>query len=53
MSLDLDLLAPGVVMDPYPTFAHLRREDPVHWSEHHRAWVLTRYDDVTAAFRDP
>jgi cytochrome P450 len=24
----------------------------VHWSERHRAWVLTRYDDVSAAFRD-
>src|SRR6185503_13892598 len=23
-----------------------------HWSEHHRAWVITRYDDVTAAFRE-
>ena len=24
----------------------------MHWSERHRAWVLTRYDDVSAAFRD-
>jgi cytochrome P450 len=48
----LDLLAPDVVADPHPTFARLREEDPVHWSEHHRAWVITRYDDVTAALRD-
>src|SRR3954451_1967333 len=48
----LDLLAPDVVADPHPTFARLREEDPVHWSEHHRAWVITRYDDVAAAFRD-
>ncbi len=40
-------------MDPHPTFARLRLKDPVHWSEHHHAWVLTRYDDVAAAFRDP
>jgi cytochrome P450 len=49
---ELDLLAPEVVADPHPTFAQLRRRDPVHWSERHRAWVLTRYDDVSAAFRD-
>ena len=49
---ELDLLATEVVADPHPTFARLREQDPVHWSEHHRAWVLTRYDDVSAAFRD-
>jgi cytochrome P450 len=49
---ELDLLAPEVVADPHPTFAQLRQRDPVHWSERHRAWVLTRYDDVSAAFRD-
>ena len=48
----MDLLAPEVVADPHPTFAQLRQQDPVHWSERHRAWVLTRYDDVSAAFRD-
>ncbi len=37
--------------DPYPQYAALRAEDPVHWSEKHRAWVLFRYDDVAAAFR--
>ena len=49
---ELDLLAPEVVADPHPTFARMREQDPVHWSERHRAWVLTRYDDVSAAFRD-
>src|SRR3954452_6681239 len=48
----LDLLAADVVADPHPTFARLREEDPVHWSEHHRAWLITRYDDVTAGFRE-
>ena len=52
MPPELDLLAPEVVADPHATFAGLRDEDPVHWSERHRAWVLTRYDDVTALFRD-
>jgi cytochrome P450 len=49
---ELDLLAPEVVANPHPTFARLRDQDPVHWSERHHAWVLTRYDDVSAAFRD-
>jgi cytochrome P450 len=48
-----DLLAPDVNDDPYPAFARLREEDPVHWSETHRAWLLTRYDDVAAASNDP
>jgi cytochrome P450 len=47
--MELDLLAP----DPHETFARLRERDPVHWSERHHAWILTRYDDVVAAFRDP
>lgn len=49
----MDLLATDVAEDPHPTFARLREQDPVYWSERHRAWLLTRYDDVTAAFRDP
>jgi cytochrome P450 len=52
MPLEFDLLAPEVVADPHPAFAHLREKDPVHWSARHRAWVLTRYDDVNALFRD-
>src|ERR1700704_4778355 len=52
MAPELDLLAPAMVENPHPAFACLREEDPVHWSERHRAWVLTRYDDVAAFFRD-
>ena len=49
---ELDLLAPEIVAHPHPMFARLRERDPVHWSERHRACALTRYDDVSAAFRD-
>jgi cytochrome P450 len=52
MPPELDLLAPEVVTDPHPAFASLREQDPVHWSERHRAWILTRYDDVAGLFRD-
>ncbi len=42
----------AAIADPYPQYAALRTEDPVHWSEKLRAWVLFRYDDVATAFRD-
>jgi cytochrome P450 len=44
-----DLLAADVNDDPYPFFRVLREQDPVHWSERHRAWLLTSYDDCSAA----
>jgi cytochrome P450 len=43
---------PAFVADPYPTYHRLRAEDPVHHSPM-GFWVLTRYDDVVAALRDP
>lgn len=48
-----DLLGPEITRNPYPFFARLREEDPVHWSEAHHAWLVTRYDDVVAAFNQP
>jgi cytochrome P450 len=48
-----DLLTPDLTADPHPAFARLRAEDPVHWSATHRAWLITRYDDVAAASNDP
>jgi cytochrome P450 len=45
---------PAWIEDPYPFYARLREEDPVHWAaEPAGRWVLTRYADVTAALRDP
>ena len=43
----------GRLADPYPLFHRLRREDPVHWCEPMRGWLVTRHDDVMAGFRDP
>jgi cytochrome P450 len=44
---------PEVRADPYPAYARLRDEDPVHWSAILGGWVLTRYADVRAALADP
>ena len=46
-------LAQATVNDPYPRYEQLRSEDPVHWNEGIRAWVLTSYQDVLDALRDP
>ncbi len=34
--------------DPFPLYARLQDEDPVHWSPAMRSWIVTRYDDVRA-----
>src|SRR5262249_948056 len=44
--------ADDVRADPYPHYARLRAEDPVHWSEKLRAWAGFRYDDGTAVLAD-
>lgn len=45
-------LLPEFHANPYPTYHHLRSEDPVHRS-FMGVWVLTRYADVKAVLRDP
>ncbi|MHA6626398.1 cytochrome P450 [Pseudonocardia sichuanensis] len=52
VAIDDDLLTAEATADPYPPFARLRDQDPVRWSARHRAWLLTRYDDVSAAFQN-
>jgi cytochrome P450 len=47
------LLDPRMRIDPYPTFARLREQAPVYFSEAHDCWLITRHDDVSACFRDP
>ena len=38
--------------DPYPTYKWMRDEDPAHYSKTEDVWVLTRYADCSAAFKD-
>ena len=44
--------APGYAEDPYPHYAALRDQDPVHQSVI-GPWVLSRYEDVVRVLRDP
>jgi hypothetical protein len=52
-TLDRELADPELVQDPYPVYARLRTEDPVHWCEPWGQWVLTRFTDVQAVTLDP
>jgi hypothetical protein len=47
-----DLLRPEVIADPYPHYARLRAEQPIHWNEKYRTWFVARYDDVVGSFKD-
>lgn len=44
---------PEVIADPYPHYRELREHAPVYWSVEANSWVLSRYDDVSAALTDP
>ena len=40
------------LLDPYPFYAALREQDPVHWSKTVHAWIITRHQDVMGCLRD-
>ena len=43
---------PSYQANPYPAYAALRAEDPVHFSAAIQAWVLTAYEDCERVLRD-
>jgi pimeloyl-[acyl-carrier protein] synthase len=47
------LVTTEIFSDPHSLYHMLRYSEPVHWSSILNAWILTRYDDVMAAFKDP
>ena len=46
MTYVFDLGRAATNADPFPEFARLREQDPVHWSPAMKAWIVTRYEDV-------
>jgi cytochrome P450 len=46
VSIDYRPNDPAVLADPFPLYARMRDEDPLHWSPRLKAWVMTRYEDV-------
>lgn len=47
-----NLLMPKIRADPYPFYAELRAQDPIHWDETMGFWVLTRYVDIASVYAD-
>ena len=45
-AIDDNLFAPEVIADPYTYFGRLREEDPIHWNEKLRQWIITRHEDL-------
>jgi pimeloyl-[acyl-carrier protein] synthase len=45
-------LSPQVYRNPYPTYAKLRTQDPVHWNFLSQSWIISRYRDIDAILRD-
>jgi cytochrome P450 len=53
MTANYDLKHPDVIDDPYPLFAKMREEAPVHWNQSVKAWVVTRHADAKTVLSDP
>lgn len=47
-----DPFDPDFVQNPYPVYAWLRQHEPLHRSPT-GYWVLSRYEDIVAAMKDP
>ena len=53
-----DPFQPSIHADPYPYYARLREEDPIHWgmpflATQPGAWYVSRYNDVMRILKDP
>jgi hypothetical protein len=48
-----DLLSPAFYANPHPTLRRMQAEEPVYWHPELEAWILTGYDDIQSALKDP
>lgn len=53
MSVEYNPFDPDTIEDPYPKLAELRAEGAVHHIEMFDMWMVSRFEDVSAAMRDP
>lgn len=47
-----NIMTQDFAYDPYPLMHRMREEDPVHYFEPLKIWLLTRYDHTEAVLRD-
>lgn len=52
MDLDFEPFSDLHRNDPYPVYRALRDQAPVYWAEQSKNFVLSRYEDVAAVFKD-
>ena len=48
-----DLLSPEFAADPYTAYRTLREQFPLLWHEGMQSYLVSRYEDVERAFKDP
>jgi cytochrome P450 len=56
MNLPPDFTSPASRANPFPLYARLRQDAPVHkvtWADGKPAWLIVRYADVASALKDP
>jgi len=51
--LEYDPFSDVMKDDPFPVYARLRAESPVHWLERHDCWALSRFEDIWNAGQQP
>lgn len=51
--VDYDPFSEVMKDDPFPVYARLRAESPVHWLERFDCWALSRFEDVWNAGQQP
>lgn len=47
-----NLVSPAALANPYARYAELRENHPVHYNPLFACWMLTRYEDVSAALQN-
>ncbi|SEP40573.1 cytochrome P450 [Amycolatopsis saalfeldensis] len=48
-----DLLSPEFAADPYAAYDIMLEDEPLIWHEGMQSYIVSRYDDVARAFREP
>ncbi|HEU5471094.1 MAG TPA: cytochrome P450 [Actinophytocola sp.] len=48
-----DILSQEFAEDPYPTYGVMLEEQPLVWHDPMQSYIISRYEDVARAFREP
>jgi pulcherriminic acid synthase len=48
-----DILSPEFAADPYPSYRAMRDDFPLLWHEGMQSWIVSRYEDLERAFKEP